>query len=432
MNEIRHIHLGRQTYTIAADAYKTLHDYIEAIKREAGEDVAEEVEMRIAELLNERSVTEEKVILPKDVAYVKEQLGTPSDFSDVDEAIDDKSSAPDAEKRLFRDTDNAMIAGVAAGLGRYLNIDPLIIRLVFVALTFAGASGILLYVILWLLVPEAKTKSERLQMKGLAVNVDTIKQAVAQADVEGAAQRVSSLFSRIVVRFAYLVLGLVGVGLVTAGVVTTVGAIFVLVFGLVRGLQAGAQTVFPVGAEQVTVLVCGVAIAVLLGGAMAAAGVALVRRRRIMPGWSIATMVALFVVASALGAGLAADAAPQIRQQYRAVQHERFIPVQPFTKLDFKGDNAFYISRPGPKAEVEIRSFGNVDTSGISVVEKDGVLSVDTTNYHPKEDCNLVCPFGITNTEVIVTVPEPISTSSVPMSGTSGAQVTVYGTNGRY
>ena len=58
------------------------------------------------------------------------------------------------EKRLTRSTNDRMVAGVAAGLAEYLEIDPVLIRLAFVLLTFAGGPGLLAYLILWLIVPE--------------------------------------------------------------------------------------------------------------------------------------------------------------------------------------------------------------------------------------------------------------------------------------
>lgn len=57
-------------------------------------------------------------------------------------------------KRLYRSRDNQMIAGVCAGLAEYFAIDPVIIRIAFVLLSFAHGLGILLYIVLWLLVPE--------------------------------------------------------------------------------------------------------------------------------------------------------------------------------------------------------------------------------------------------------------------------------------
>jgi len=58
------------------------------------------------------------------------------------------------EKRLTRSTNNQMIAGVAAGIANYFNVDPTIVRLIFVVTALAGGPGILAYLIMWLLMPE--------------------------------------------------------------------------------------------------------------------------------------------------------------------------------------------------------------------------------------------------------------------------------------
>src|ERR1700754_481013 len=90
MNEVKHIHIGRQQFTVSVEAYKELKEYLAAITKKAGDsgaDVAEEVELRMAELLIGRGITSEKVIVASDVQFLKAQLGEPSDFSeDVDAA----------------------------------------------------------------------------------------------------------------------------------------------------------------------------------------------------------------------------------------------------------------------------------------------------------------------------------------------------------
>jgi phage shock protein C len=58
-------------------------------------------------------------------------------------------------KRLTRSSDDRMIAGVAAGIAEYLNLDPTLVRLIFVLLFFMGGNGVLIYLILWLVMPEA-------------------------------------------------------------------------------------------------------------------------------------------------------------------------------------------------------------------------------------------------------------------------------------
>src|SRR5579885_3003693 len=136
MNEVTKIHLGRQAFTISADAHKDLQNYLNAIKRQVKDsDVIDEVELRMAELLTEHGVSSEKVILPADVDFLKAQLGNPKDFKDEDGDKATDSAAPEG-KRLFRDTDNAMVAGVAAGLAQYFGIDVLLVRILFVIATF--------------------------------------------------------------------------------------------------------------------------------------------------------------------------------------------------------------------------------------------------------------------------------------------------------
>ncbi|HUB94258.1 MAG TPA: PspC domain-containing protein, partial [Verrucomicrobiae bacterium] len=178
MNEVTKIHLGRQAFTISVDASRELKTYLNAIKKHVSdESVLGEVELRMAELLHEHGVRGEQVVLLADVDFLKQQLGNPEDFADEDEA----KKAPEAQtesKRLFRDTSNAMIAGVAAGLASYFGLDVLIIRLLFVVATFTGGWGILIYILLWLLVPEAKTSSERLQMAGKPVTIGSLKEVV--------------------------------------------------------------------------------------------------------------------------------------------------------------------------------------------------------------------------------------------------------------
>ncbi len=59
------------------------------------------------------------------------------------------------EKRLTRSASDKMVAGVCAGLGQYFNLDPVLVRLIFVALALAGGPGLLVYIILWIVLPEA-------------------------------------------------------------------------------------------------------------------------------------------------------------------------------------------------------------------------------------------------------------------------------------
>ncbi|AII53325.1 PspC domain-containing protein [Hymenobacter sp. APR13] len=79
-----------------------------------------------------------------------------------------------AFKKLYRDTDNGKVGGVSAGLAAYLRVDVVVVRIAFLLLLIAGSLGFWLYIILWILLPEAKTASDKLRMRGDAVTLSAL------------------------------------------------------------------------------------------------------------------------------------------------------------------------------------------------------------------------------------------------------------------
>ena len=106
-------------------------------------------------------------------------LGTPEDISDNDRSFstEDKFSSS-GYHRMYRDTDHRIIGGVCSGMGAYWNIDPLIIRIIFAILALTGGLGVLVYLILYIVIPEAKTTAQKIEMKGNPVNIQNIKDSV--------------------------------------------------------------------------------------------------------------------------------------------------------------------------------------------------------------------------------------------------------------
>ena len=174
-------------FHIEEDAYEKLHRYIEAIKShfrgfEGKDEVISDVEARIAELLHKKISGSKEVITIDDIAEVIAILGQPADF-----AVDDESDASRNEpsytsmpKRLYRDPERKMIGGVCSGLGAYFNLDPVWVRIIFIFSILISGFGILVYLILWLVVPEARTTSERLEMKGEPVNISNIEKSIGE------------------------------------------------------------------------------------------------------------------------------------------------------------------------------------------------------------------------------------------------------------
>ncbi|WP_372753181.1 PspC domain-containing protein [Mariniflexile sp.] len=188
MNKTVNINLAGTFFHIDEDAYLKLQHYLEAIKRsftdsQGRTEIIADIEARIAELFNERVQNDRQVIRIKEVDDVISIMGQPEDYLVDDEIFEDEpQSAYDrktsASKKLFRDTDNSYIGGVASGLGHYLGIDTIWIRLLWVILIFGMGTGILLYILLWILVPEAKTTAEKLMMTGEPVNISNIEKKI--------------------------------------------------------------------------------------------------------------------------------------------------------------------------------------------------------------------------------------------------------------
>ncbi len=78
-------------------------------------------------------------------------------------------------KKLYRNPDDRTLGGVASGLGAYFGIEVIWIRLIFIGLMFAGGAGLVIYLILWIITPQAKSITERIQMKGGAITLDNIE-----------------------------------------------------------------------------------------------------------------------------------------------------------------------------------------------------------------------------------------------------------------
>ena len=189
MNKTVNINLAGTFFHIDENAYLKLQRYLEAIKRsftdsQGRNEIIADIETRIAELFNERVQNEKQVVSITEVEEVITIMGQPEDYIVDEEIFEDEPvkqhSQSSSHRKLFRDTDNAYIGGVSAGLGHYFGIDALWIRLIWVALLFGAGSGVLVYIILWILMPVAESTADKLSMSGKPVNITNIEEKVKE------------------------------------------------------------------------------------------------------------------------------------------------------------------------------------------------------------------------------------------------------------
>lgn len=192
MHKTISLNLGGTVFHAEEPAFEKLSQYLAAIRRnfkneEGGEEIVQDIEARLAELFLERlNQSGVQALTESTVQDVIREMGNPQDFSDTEteenaaESASGNFSAPRPTKRLFRDPDDRILGGVCGGVGAYLGVDPLWIRLIFAVLFFGFGTGFLVYFLLWIIVPEAKTTTDKLQMRGDPVNLDSINRFIRE------------------------------------------------------------------------------------------------------------------------------------------------------------------------------------------------------------------------------------------------------------
>lgn len=181
MNKTVTINIAGLVFHIDEDAYNKLDSYINAVRnsiQQEGEDeIIADIEARIAELFSERIDPQSGVIRMNNVDEIINIMGKPEDYIIEEEPNTNYhySSNPKQAKKIYRDGEKRILGGVCSGLGHYLNVDPVWIRIIFVLLLFLYGSSFIIYFVLWIIIPKARTVADVLEMKGEPVNISNIE-----------------------------------------------------------------------------------------------------------------------------------------------------------------------------------------------------------------------------------------------------------------
>ena len=172
------VNLGGTVYHIDDDAYRLLDNYLSNLKhyfrkQESAEEIINDIEMRIAELFAEKVAAGKQVVTVQDVEEVIARVGKPEDFGITE---DDAESNKRTEQSS---SDSKLLGGVAAGLAAYLGWDITLVRILMIVLVFVPyCPMIILYIVGWIVIPEAHTAAEKLSMRGEAVTIENIGKTV--------------------------------------------------------------------------------------------------------------------------------------------------------------------------------------------------------------------------------------------------------------
>ncbi|MFK7979214.1 MAG: DUF2807 domain-containing protein [Saprospiraceae bacterium] len=197
MNKVFNINLGGYAFTIDDNAYQHLSGYLKTIHNhfqdsEGYEEITSDIETRIAELFQE-SLGNHPIVTFKMVKEAITIMGTPEEFGATpiddfqEEPVHKSSTRKEGKqqyktgKRLMRDPEDQVIGGVCSGVAAYFGIaDPLWVRLGFGLFVMSGGVGVPAYIILWAVLKEAKTSSDRLAMKGADINISNMAKVVEE------------------------------------------------------------------------------------------------------------------------------------------------------------------------------------------------------------------------------------------------------------
>ncbi len=257
------INISGTVFHIDDDAFEKLQKYLQMLNKHfgfamEGQEIIQDIEARIAELFIEKTSNKLEVITDTMVDEVIARMGKPEDFMEPgeEEAAEKQAWEPryDTEqkmrRRLYRDGDNRVFGGVCSGMAAYFNMDVVILRVIFFLLFFLiGPFNVLLYFILWIAVPKAKTTAQRLEMRGKEANISNIEKTIkeevnevgasynkfmntpagerGQTRTERFGDMVTSIF-RVVLRIVVLIFG---AALIICGIASLIGFVTTMTIG---------------------------------------------------------------------------------------------------------------------------------------------------------------------------------------------------------
>ena len=242
------VNLNGRVFNIDEDAYVLLEKYLENLRvyfrgEESNDEILADFEARIEELLSNRIRLGYNVINIEEVEKVIAQVGRPDDFGEENESASSSENKNQEEtstqKKLFRNSSDKMFGGVFSGLATYFGWNTLALRLIAIFLVLVTTFWIIpIYLIAWLIIPEARTVEQKLRMQGKRITVENIGKEVSAATETSQASDnqgcLGSFVNIIVVLFKLLLIGLaiiIGIPLLFSLIVIII-VLFALLFGV--------------------------------------------------------------------------------------------------------------------------------------------------------------------------------------------------------
>lgn len=409
MEKTTQITIASTVFSLTESAYAKLAAYLERLQKHfaneaEGAEIIRDIESRIAEKLLHKK---DSIITETDITALVAEIGEGSEFEDEREP--DESAAA-SYKKLYRDVDNAIVGGVCSGIAAYFDIDVWIPRLLFLFSIFFGGLGIMLYIILWILIPAAKSTSQKLEMRGHAVTLESISRTVREGVEEA---RTSGALRKTRISIQHFIAGILRLAGRVLGMVLSTGSFFALIglaigFGIVTVNWNAPWNDFPLrGVVSETLLFSGLvagSIAIFIPLAFVfMLGIRLaIRKKIVLPSAIGFGLIGIWALAISAAGTITVTAAGQYFEFTRtdpSYQYEtRSLDIEPFGSI--RTDHNITIEE-GDAQRVEV--YGRaMDQDQVRIEVRDGVLMI-TENEEGDDVCTLFC--SSTPPRVTVTTP---------------------------
>lgn len=245
------INIAGAIFQIEEEAFELLRDYLLEINKKlkgaaGGNEMIEDIETRISELFQASPSWKTGVISKEDVEEVISTMGSPEEIAE-ESGEEFKQEDKTRSKRLYRDSDGAIIGGVCNGLGAYLRIDPVWIRILFVLFTVFYLSGLFVYIILWIALPRATTVFQKRELYGgeiperkigknfkkeVNIAAENVKSTASEGaeKVGGAFNEIFRAFGKFFIILFRIIIAIIGVSFIVAGFSALISYIIIAFF----------------------------------------------------------------------------------------------------------------------------------------------------------------------------------------------------------
>lgn len=405
MEKTINITIGGALFSVEENAYVRLKNYLESLTKHFSkyadhEEIMQDIEARIAERFASEIKPGKQALSLDQIESLIRIMGDAQEFESTESSdegtMKEETQQPSTMRRLYRDTDHAVIAGVAAGLGAYLGIDPVIIRVLFLLTLFFGGGGLIIYLILWVAVPEAKTSAQKMALQGKPFTIEKIEQTIkenidvakvkekthsAVSGFAGAVRHLARVFEKIVRGILPLIGSIIGIGIFIASLLLIIASSLALSFILFNINLPWVE--FPLrealAAPYLTVAaVAGFIVVIVPVSLLLTAGTSLASRKNKFSALGLGISLGVWMIAIMTIGAVATDIYPHIErlaENQSTTTLTRSYDVSGFTRIE--ASNAYHVTvTQGDFFAVEARG-SERELDRIALENENGTLSLE-------------------------------------------------------